>query len=87
MAKKAASLKVLTGVRLEVVRKALRLNTKQAMADLLKVSHDTYSAWEKGKNLLPVEYASFLEYHYQVSMSWLYSPDPERMALELVRRA
>lgn len=87
MAKKPPALKKLVGARLQVVRKALRMVTKQAMADNMGVKHDRYSSWEDGRNLLPVEYGSFLEMHYHVSMSWLYSPDPDRMALELLRRA
>ena len=87
MAKKPTALKKLVGERLKVVRKALQMGTKQAMADLLGVEHDRYSSWENGKNMLPPEYGSFLETNYNISMGWLYSADPERMALELRRRA
>ena len=87
MAKKPPLLKKIVGARLRAVRKALQLGTKQAMADLLGVSHARYSAWEKGSNLLPVEFGSILEGKYNVSMSWLYSADPARTDLELLRRA
>lgn len=87
MAKKSPALKKLVGPRLKVIRKALQLGTLQAMADELGVEHDRYSAWEKGKNLMPVEFGAFLEAKYNVSLSWLYSADPDRTALELLRRA
>ena len=87
MAKQPAPLKKLVGQRLRTVRKALQRDSKQGMADLFGVKHDRYSSWEAGKNLLPIEYGLFLEKHYNVSLSWLYSDDPERTALELQRRA
>jgi hypothetical protein len=83
MAKPELPLKKLVGRRLRAVRKALRRDTKQGMADLFGVKHDRYSSWEAGRNLLPIEYGLILEKRYNVNLSWLYSDDPERMALEL----
>lgn len=71
----------LVGKRLALVRRDLQRN-KQQMADSLKVKHDRWSKWENGSNLIPPNYALELRRDYGVSMEWLYSDDPKRVAPE-----
>lgn len=75
MTKKRDPFRQATGIRLSQLRVARGFGTIRAFAKDLGVEEDRYTAWEKGKALIPPQVVADLRNRFGVTADWVYFGD------------
>lgn len=72
-----------SGKRVGALRLALGFDTLRGFARDLDVEEDRYTAWEKGKALLPPQILETIRARYGVTADWVYFGDPSGLPARL----
>lgn len=83
MSKKRDPFRAATGRRLQALRLAHGYDTIRAFARALEVEEDRYTAWEKGKALIPPQITSMLKARFGVTADWIYFGDHAGLSVSL----
>ena len=60
------------GDRLSLLRLASGYKQQKTFADLLEASHGQYNHWERGRQIIPVEYAARVCSHTDATLDYIY---------------
>ena len=79
------------GERLRATRRALGYKNIQVFADVLDITDDRLSSWERGVNLIPPQYVTVLYGRWGVTHDWIYRGDagglPHSLAIRVLTPA